>query len=236
VNGTGSAATLTVNGGVATRIVTVTATTYAPSSIDHQIMMNNSATATVTLPDATTCSGRMYVIKKTSNNANVVNINTTASQTIDGGASTSLTTYNEVVNLSSDGSNWKTAGRNTISTLDQVTTAGATTTNNLSIGALTLGGALYPKLSVLTTGTTLTAAHGSTIVGNSLSGACTLTLPTGAAFNGIIYFIKRSSQANTLTVNTSGSDQYDDATTTMAVSNAMIVQLQGNTWWILAKY
>jgi hypothetical protein len=230
---------LTVNGGVATRIVTVTAASYSPSSIDHQIMMNNSATATVTLPDATTCSGRMYVIKKTSNNANVVNINTTASQTIDAAASTSITLYNEYIGLSSDGSNWKIAARGlgTLPTLDQVTTAGGTTTNNISVGNLTTTGAMFPKLSVLATGTTITAAHGTTIVGNSNSGACTLTLPTGVAFSNVVYIIKRSSQANTLTINTAGGgDVFDDGTASIAVSNAITVQLQGNTWWILQKW
>lgn len=235
VNGTGSAATLTVNGGVATRIVTVTATTYSPSSIDHQIMMNNSATATVTLPDATTCSGRMYVIKKTSNNANVVNINTTASQTIDGGASTSLTTYNEFVKISSDGTNWKIQGRNTTPTLDQVTTAGATTTNNVTVGSLTIGAAFYPKLAVVTDGTTLGNTY-TTVIGNTLSSACTLTLPTGGTHNERIYYIRRSSTANTLTVNTSGSDTFNGSGTSLSVTNAIIVQLQGNTWWVLAQF
>lgn len=120
-------------------------------------------------------------------------------------------------------------------TLAQVTTAGNTTTNTITAGGLVLTGSFSPQLSVVTSGNTLSNAY-TTAIANTADATCTVTLPTGGTHNGRMYFIKRSSQANTLTVNTGGSDVFDDGTNTMLVSNAIIVQYQGDTWWILAKY
>jgi hypothetical protein len=120
-------------------------------------------------------------------------------------------------------------------TLTDVTTSGATTSNTASFGGLKTTGALYTQLTVLSSDVTLTTSY-CTAVGNTASSARILTLPTGAGFAGIMYFVKRSSTANTLTLNTSGGDTFDDGTNTMTVTNAVIVQLQGATWYVLAKY
>lgn len=100
---------------------------------------------------------------------------------------------------------------------------------------LVTSGALYPQLSILSSDVTLTTSY-TTVIGNTSSSARTLTLPTGASFNGIMYFIKRGSTSNSLTLNRSGSDTFDDGTTTMTVTNAVIVQLSGSTWYVLTKY
>jgi hypothetical protein len=126
-------------------------------------------------------------------------------------------------------------------TLATVTTAGNTTSNSITINGLTnnsittLNGSLHPQLNSVTTGTTLDNTM-VTVVADTASGACTITLPTGVAER--MYFIRRSSAANTLTVQTSGGDTFDGAAgpTSVAVTNAIIIQLQGTVWWTLAQF
>lgn len=106
VNGTGTAATLTVNGGYAGRIVTVTGTTYSPNNLDWAIICTNTAAVTVTLPDATSsASGRIYYIKKGNNSANNVTVNTTSSQLIDGTTSVSVGPFASIT-VVSNGTQW----------------------------------------------------------------------------------------------------------------------------------
>jgi len=134
-------------------------------------------------------------------------------------------------------------GRNTTSgrieaytpTLTDVTNANSTTSNSITVGSITNTAALYLKLSVLSSNVTLDNTY-TIAIGNTSSSARTLTLPTGVGASGRVYFIKRSSTANTLTLNCSGSDVFDDGTTTMSVTSAVIVTLQGATWYVLAKY
>ncbi len=113
---------------------------------------------------------------------------------------------------------------------------GVISNGTLSVdGVSTFNAAFSPQITTVSTGTTLGDAH-FTAVGNTAAGACTINLPTGAAFNERMYFIRRSSTANTLTLNTTGGDTYPDGSVTMSVTNAVIVQLQGTTWWILAQF
>jgi len=60
------------------------------------------------MPDAGTCTGRIYWIKNAGTGlpVPVLSVNTTASQTIDGVASWTLDEAKEVIRLESDGSNW----------------------------------------------------------------------------------------------------------------------------------
>jgi len=106
INGTGKTATLTVNGGYAGRTVTVTGTSYSPSDIDWAIVCTNTGTVTVTLPDATTASGRVYLIKKGNNSANPVNINTTSSQNIDATTSAAISAAWGYLTVVSNGTQW----------------------------------------------------------------------------------------------------------------------------------
>lgn len=61
---------------------------------------------TLTLPDATTMSGKEYQIKKTSNDSNIITLATTSSQTIDGSLTQSLAIQYDSVSLISNGANW----------------------------------------------------------------------------------------------------------------------------------
>lgn len=80
----------------------------AAASTDKTLVFTGSSAATVTLPDATTCTGRVYTIKNASaaSPLPVLTIATTASQTIDGAASWLLNDNKEVLTVESDGSNW----------------------------------------------------------------------------------------------------------------------------------
>lgn len=76
---------------------------------DNTIVFTGTANATATLPDATTCVGRMYRIKNASTAAitPVLTIATSASQTIDGvSGGWLLDEANETVTILSNGDSW----------------------------------------------------------------------------------------------------------------------------------
>jgi hypothetical protein len=99
--------TLDVRGSFSTKYRSITGSTTAAT--DNAIAYIGTATATITLPNATTCSGREYWVKQASNTVPTptLTISTVSSQTIDGsGTSWTLDEPNEVVRIISDGSNW----------------------------------------------------------------------------------------------------------------------------------
>ena len=80
-----------------------------PVKINEVILANAvSGAITVTLPDATntTFNTNIYAVKKVDTSSNIVTINTTSSQTIDGGLTALLLVPFVSVNLVSNGSNW----------------------------------------------------------------------------------------------------------------------------------
>lgn len=79
------------------------------TSTDYTSIFTGTSAATVTLPDATTCTGRLYVIKNYSATtpAPALTVATTSSQQIDGYSSWILDVTNEVVAVVSDGANWE---------------------------------------------------------------------------------------------------------------------------------
>ena len=87
-------------------ITTITAATYSILASDYTIIANPTSNSIVlTLPTAVGATGRVYNIKRTVQNANSLTINTTSSQTIDGGL-TAIITRQSSVTIQSDGSNW----------------------------------------------------------------------------------------------------------------------------------
>ena len=64
-----------------------------------------SGNITVTLPTAVNNSN-FYTVKKTDATGTVVTVNTTSSQTIDGGSTASLKVQYVSITVASDGSNW----------------------------------------------------------------------------------------------------------------------------------
>src|SRR5689334_9570570 len=97
--------TLDVRGSMATKYTAFSANTTAGAS-DNMLVFTGTAAATLTLPDATACQGRIYWIKNTSSNASTLSLATTSGQTIDGLASWSLTQTNKAMRVVSNAANW----------------------------------------------------------------------------------------------------------------------------------
>ena len=101
--------TFEVNGTFGQKVSTITATTTLDDSYGSIIICNNGSSAiTVTLPDVTLCSGRVYTIKR--NATSTANI--TIAGVIDGVTNLILTKAGESVTLFSNGTEWKAASTN----------------------------------------------------------------------------------------------------------------------------
>lgn len=86
-------------------IVTVT-NDYTATDLDYTIIANGGAGGmSVHLPAVDTVEGKIFIVKKI-NAIGTVTITTNGSETIDGSATSSLTTQYQSVMLQSDGSNW----------------------------------------------------------------------------------------------------------------------------------
>lgn len=93
---------LDVGGAIATPVA-AKSTNYSLLNTDSFIFATSSPT--VTLPTATTCPGRTYVIKNAG--TGTVTINTTSSQTIDGDLTYILNVQYAFIGVTSDGANWQ---------------------------------------------------------------------------------------------------------------------------------
>jgi hypothetical protein len=97
--------TLDVRGSMALNYRAFSSATSAGST-DNILVFTGTSAATLTLPDASTMTGRVYTVKSASSNSSVLTIATTSSQTIDGVSSWTLTQQNKSIILVSNGSNW----------------------------------------------------------------------------------------------------------------------------------
>ena len=107
VGTTTPASWLDVRGSVAATIRTFTASTTAAFKDENMIFTGTSA-STLTLPDATTCTGRTYWIKNASTTlpTPALTITPAGSQTIEGGTTYLVDEPYEVARITSNGSNW----------------------------------------------------------------------------------------------------------------------------------
>lgn len=97
---------LHVFGSYAVTPTTVTTTTTLDAT-HYSIYSNNSANITLNLPAASTCTGRIYVIKKISNNAFTIAVDPNGSENIEGSSTPySITTYLQSITIQSDGTQW----------------------------------------------------------------------------------------------------------------------------------
>ncbi len=97
---------LKITGGAQIALVTKTAN-YTATGADHTILCDTtSAGFTITLPAAASNSGRIYVIKKTSADANNVTIDPNASELIEGAATFVFNTQNMSIEIQSNGTGW----------------------------------------------------------------------------------------------------------------------------------
>ncbi len=106
---------LNVGGAVSMPIVSVPANTdYTVTDNDYSIFVDtgfDAVNTVLTLPDATTCAGRIYVIKKTAGGGggfDEIDIITSGTQTLDGiddpiGV---IASVNHAITIQSDGANW----------------------------------------------------------------------------------------------------------------------------------
>lgn len=94
---------LVIVGSLNTQVKTVTAN-YTLTDLDQTLLVNSASAVTITLPDATVMKGRVYLVM--SINKGFVTVNTTASQTINGGSTIGIPNAYFHAELFSDGSNW----------------------------------------------------------------------------------------------------------------------------------
>jgi hypothetical protein len=100
--------TLDVRGSLSLNSRSFTANITAAST-DQTLLFTGTSAATVTLPDASTCGGRLYCIKNASATIPlpILTIATTSSQTIDGNTTVLLSNSKATVSVVSDGANWQ---------------------------------------------------------------------------------------------------------------------------------
>ena len=172
--------TLDVRGSLSTNYRAFTTATTAAT--DNMLAFTGTSATTLTLPTATTCTGRVYWVKNASSNTSVLTIATTSSQTIDGLTAWTLDEANQTISLISNGANWNitgsavpgnagnawTGGGNTVTALRNIGTKSnydlpfitnntekmrLTATGNLGVGNGTFNGTNPEKL-VVDAGTT----------------------------------------------------------------------------------
>lgn len=113
---------VTINSGSISNVaigaaITTKTTGYTATTSDETVLANASTGVfNVTLPTAVGATGKIYVIKKIDSTANVVTVNTTSSQTIDGALTRALSYQYDAIQVQTDGANWfiiaNTFGRN----------------------------------------------------------------------------------------------------------------------------
>jgi hypothetical protein len=97
--------TLDVRGSLSVSYRAFASSTSAAIS-DNTLVFTGTSAATLTLPDATACTGRVYWVKNVSSNTSVLTIATTSAQTIDGLSTWTLGDANGTVAVVSNGTNW----------------------------------------------------------------------------------------------------------------------------------
>lgn len=96
---------LQVNGSMGLRTTTVADSTTLDGT-HNVVLCNNGANITLTLPAAAGNTGRVYVIKKISNNVATVTIDPNGAETIDGAATMLLDRWRKAVRIICDGTGW----------------------------------------------------------------------------------------------------------------------------------
>lgn len=98
--GTTANSTFQVNGSVSQSVATITASTTLDENF-FTVIANNASAITITLPAASSCAGRMYIVKKntSSGTTNISSFINSLGTTVN-----SITTG--VYQLQSDGTNW----------------------------------------------------------------------------------------------------------------------------------
>lgn len=96
---------LSVNGNLGLSDTTFTVTATAPDN-KVTIWVNNVGAATINLPTSAGRRGRIYIIKKISNNTDGVTIDPAGSELVDGNATVTLATVYDFIVIQTNGTNW----------------------------------------------------------------------------------------------------------------------------------
>ena len=122
------------------------------------------------------------------------------------------------------------------STTDLIIDPDVVGSGGVTIGAhLDVQDSIGYAIETVATGTTLDDTHGTVLVDAS-GGAITITLPTAAVGVRRLYDIKKiDSSANAVTVDGSGSETIDGATTQVInfQYDSISIKSDGTTWWII---
>jgi hypothetical protein len=173
-------------------IGTAAATSGATLTASSNTMQRGDASAGAfgfTLPLASAQVGKVFIFTKTDASGNTVSVNTAGSDTIAGVASLALVGMNQYLALVSDGvSAW----------------------NPVSLGV----GASFGVPVFTRSGTTSLGHHATTVNRcDASTGAITITLPSAAGAPGKLFIFKKvDATANAVTIQRSGADTIDDAT------------------------
>lgn len=119
--------TFEVNGSLGQKINTITASTTLDINYGIVVCNNGSTAITVTLPDVTLCSGRVYTIKRDATSTAIVTI----AGTIDGVTNLILKDAGDAAILFSNGTEWKAASNSNSSWNVKGNTGTSSATNYL---------------------------------------------------------------------------------------------------------
>ena len=133
---TSPASTIDIQGSMGLKVTTITSATTLDNT--HNIVLSNTGPYTVTLPAAASNTGRVYSIKNIDSDCDDITIDGNSTETIDGSATYVLDSYNNVVRIISDGSNWFIINENTVACA-AVFTCGTDVTWTYNGGSVTYG-------------------------------------------------------------------------------------------------
>ena len=110
-----------------------------------------------------------------------------------------------------------------------LTVVGLTDTDTLDTGAVKLG------QQTITAATDTLVATDCVVLVDASSNDITITLPTAAAGDRVVYWIKRiDTTANTVTIDGNGTETIDNnLTITLTTMDAITITSDGTEWWIL---
>ena len=130
---------LDVQSSMGYKVNTITSATTLDNT--HNVVLCNTGPYTVTLPAAASNTGRVYYIKNDDVDGDVITIDGNASETINGSATYSLESYNHVVQIISDGTNWHVIeeANNNVGTISAINCGSATHYGDLTDGEAASG-------------------------------------------------------------------------------------------------
>ena len=106
INTTDPKSSLEIQGSLGIKVNTITAATTLDDS--YNVVLCNTGPYTVTLPAASTCSGRVYKLKNIDPTSDPITIDGNGADLIEGNATYSLYPYKNTITIISDGTQWHT--------------------------------------------------------------------------------------------------------------------------------